>query len=366
MYSCRINILHRLDAQFAAYYTVPSHRIDERADMGARTFEEITPEWLSAVLGEQGSLLAGKVTGVKQARSTSITAHNATLELGYSDDAEGTLPGKLFFKRNGRIAEAQFYRHVAPLMTDVGLLVCYDAGYDDTGSHLLLEYVDTTHFAPPDALPMSVTYCEMVMDLLADLHGQWWRRPELNGNIGAIAEDTPGFLFQQASQHFAQFVDYLGDRLSEKRRRYLERILSAFPRYRSSSPKTLVHGDAHWWNFLYPHDPRQNGLYLIDWAVWHVDFGVSDIAYTVALECYPEHRARIEKALVRRYHERLLTHDITDYAWERCWEDYRRAIIDHCLWPIFWQRWELPTTIWWFALECILSAFEDLHCEEFI
>jgi thiamine kinase-like enzyme len=329
-------------------------------------FEELTPEWLTAVLRRNGSLEAGTVTAVNQVRSTSVTAHNATLELTYSKDAQGKLPAKLFFKRNGRDAEAKFYQHVAPKMSNVRLLACYDAAYDGNRSHLLLEYLENTHFAPPDAIPMSLAYCEMIMDTLADVHAQWWERPELDGEISAIAEDTSAFLFEQASTHFAPFVDYLGDRLSEKRRRWLERILSAFPRYRSKSPKTLVHGDAHWWNFLYPHDPRQNRLYLIDWAVWHIDFGVSDIAYTVALECYPEHRARIEQALVRRYHERLLSNNVAAYSWERCWEDYRRAVIDHCLWPIFWYRWNLSPNIWWFALECTLSAFEDLHCEEYL
>ena len=95
---------------------------------------------------------------------------------------------------------------------------------------------------------------------------------------------------RSASQHFAAFVDTLGDRLSAKRRGLYEKSL-LIPGYRPSGPKTLVHGDAHWGNFLYPYDPTAYSLYLIDWAVWHVNSGVGDLAYTIALQCYPERRA---------------------------------------------------------------------------
>jgi thiamine kinase-like enzyme len=334
--------------------------------MPALTFEEITPQWLTDVLSKYDSLQSGSVIAVTHNRSTSNTADNTTLELTYSHDATGTLPGKLFFKRNQRIAEAQFYLDVAPALSSVNLLTCYDADHDESGSHLLLEYIEHTHFAPPEALPMPLGYCEMIVDALADVHAQWWEHPRLTGDIGVLAENTPALIAEQGKQHFSRFVDYLGDRLSEKRRRTLEHILAAYPHYRSISPKTLVHGDAHWWNFLYPHDRTQHKLYLIDWAVWHINVGVSDIAYTIAVECYPEHRARIEKTLVGRYHERLLSHNITGYTWDQCWEDYRRSVIDHCLWAISWHYWSLPPTIWWFALECTMSAFEDLHCEEFL
>jgi hypothetical protein len=183
----------------------------------------------------------------------------------------------------------------------------------------------------------------------------------VSGRRLAPATDVPGFMFAEASQHFAAFVDVLGDRLSDKRRGDYEKILAAFPRYHPAAPRTLVHGDAHWWNFLYPHDHAANKLYLIDWAVWNVNFGVSDLAYNIALQCYPERRARIERSLVHRYHHRLQANGIQDYDWEQCWEDYRRMVIEHCLWAILWQHWNLSPNIWWLSLECTLAAFEDLH-----
>ena len=213
---------------------------------------------------------------------------------------------------------------------------------------------------------MPLAYTEVIVDALADLHGQFWDAPQLRQEIGDLASDVPEFSFTLASRHFATFVDTLGDRLSTMRRSFLERILADYPRYCPRGPKTLVHGDADRGNFLYPHDPSAHALYLIDWAVWHVNFGVGDLAYAIALQCYPERRAWIEQPLLRRYHHRLLAHGIQDYGWEQCWEEYRRMVIEQCLWPIVWHHFDLPPNVWWCALECTLAAFEDLRCEEFL
>jgi thiamine kinase-like enzyme len=336
-------------------------------NMSVITFDQITPEWLTTVLKQNGSLLTGRVTNIKQVRDPNPMAYNVTLHVVYSEDAQGTYPADLFFKQNRNTEEARFYRHIASTLHDVAVLTCYDVQYNDSNSHLLLQYVEGTHFTAPDALPMPLLYNEMIVDALADLHFQFWDRPRLSLDIGTLAPDVPASMFDRVSQHFPAFVDYLGERLSSRRRSHYEKILASYPQYRpSTSPKTLVHGDAHWGNFLYPHDPAAHKLYMIDWAVWNINFGVGDLAYNIALQCYPERRTRIEQPLIRRYHDRLLKLGVQDYSWERCWEDYRRMVIEQCLWIIFWQHWDLSPNIWWFALECTLAAFEDLGCEDFL
>ena len=334
--------------------------------MSVRTFNQITPAWLTAVLTRQGSLLTGQVLHVEQTRDPNPITQNATLLLTYSPDALGVCPRRLFFKQNPKSAEARFYQKIAPTLTHTSVPRCYDAAYDDANSHVLVAYVEQTHFAPPEAVPMPLVYSEMIVDALADLHGQFWGAPQLRPEIAELASDVPEFSFGTASKHFAAFVDVLGDRLSAPRRGYYERILATYPRYRPKGPQTLVHGDAHWGNFLYPHDPSAHKLYLIDWAVWHVNFGVGDLAYAVALQCYPERRARIEQPLVCRYYNRLLAQGVRDYGWGQCWEEYRRMVIEQCLWPVVWHYFDLSPNVWWFALECTLAAFEDLHCEEFL
>jgi Ecdysteroid kinase-like family len=126
-----------------------------------------------------------------------------------------------------------------------------------------------------------------------------------------------------------------------------------------------VHGDTHYWNFLAPRDPAMDKVRIVDWAVWHIGVGPSDLAYMIVLFWFPERRARMEQALVRRYHARLLERGVVGYDWEQCWLDYRAAVIFHLFWPIFWHR-GLPASIWWDALEKGMLAFEDLECEELL
>lgn len=333
--------------------------------MSVKTFDEIIPTWLTEVLIARGALISGRVEHVEQKRDPNLVTHNATLIVSYSSDARGSCPTKLFFKNDQRTSEAKFYGAIAPTLAGVVVPICYDAQYDAGNSHVLLEYVERTYFTPPEVLPVSLIYHEKVIDTLADVHSQFWNHPRLQQDIGALAADIPQFTFTICNQHFAAFVDYLGDGLSKKRRNYYEKVLAQFPKHHPATLKTLVHGDAHFWNFLYPHDTAQP-LYLLDWAMWHLNVGVSDVAFNIALQCYPQHRSYIEKPLVQRYHSRLLENGVRDYAWEQCWEDYRRMVIDQCLLAIQWQHFGLPASIWWVALECGLSAFEDLQCEEFL
>lgn len=331
--------------------------------LSVKTFNDITPTWLTTILMQCGDLTAGQVQHVTQRLDPN---RNATLLLTYSPDAQGTCPHRLFFKQGPRTAEAKFYQKIAPMLTNPMAPICYDAQYTDASSHLLTAYMAQTHFAGPEAVPMPLVYHELIVDALAALHSQFWDHPQLEQEIGALAKNVPEFSFTRASQHFATFVDTLGDRLSTKRRGYYERILANYPHYRPHGAKTLVHGDTHWGNFLYPHDPSAHNLYVIDWAEWHINFGVGDLAYTIALQCYPERRAWLEQPLMRHYHNRLWAYGIHEYSWEQCWEDYRRMVIAQCLWPIVWHHFDLSPNVWWFALECTLAAFEDLNCQAFL
>ena len=141
--------------------------------MSVKTFGEITPAWLTDILTQHGSLLAGQVLHVDQTRDPNPITQNATLHLTYTSDARGACPHRLFFKQNPNAAEARFYQQIAPTLTNTAVPICYDAQFDDANSHVLVAYVEQTHFAPPEALPMPLVYSEMIVDALADLHSQF-------------------------------------------------------------------------------------------------------------------------------------------------------------------------------------------------
>jgi thiamine kinase-like enzyme len=203
------------------------------------------------------------------------------------------------------------------------------------------------------------------MDSLARFHAHWWEHPRLQIDIGALAEDIPAFLLREAQAHFADFVDFMADRLSAERRALYEKIMAQAPR-RPAHALTLAHGDAHFWNLLAPRNPAEGRVLMIDWAVWHLNTGPSDVAYMLAQHWYPERRARFERPLLQRYHAQLLAHGITNYAWEHCWTDYRLSVVSLVLWPIFWWAHQLSPHIWWHNLERGWLAFTDLGCADFL
>ena len=60
--------------------------------MSVKTFAEITPDWLTAILTQRGGLIAGQVQCVEQTRDPNPVTQNATLLLTYSTDARWHLP----------------------------------------------------------------------------------------------------------------------------------------------------------------------------------------------------------------------------------------------------------------------------------
>src|SRR5438132_1203024 len=86
-----------------------------------------------------------------------------------------------------------------------------------------------------------------------------------SGEVGSRATPTAGNLAQtveRTERTVQAFLQFLGDRLSAPRRRVFERLLANQASLRGrqiARPHTVVHGDAHWWNFLYPRESNGDG-----------------------------------------------------------------------------------------------------------
>jgi len=103
---------------------------------------------------------------------------------------------------------------------------------------------------------------------------------------------------------FARFVDITGDRLSPERRRRCERMLAGrrvlARRLVTNKDLTLVHGDAHVGNMLYPREGSGDRVRFVDWEIWRTRPGAWDLAYLMAVHWFPERR--------RSFEDRLLQH----------------------------------------------------------
>jgi len=343
--------------------------------------EQVTPDWLTAVLRDAGALARGRVVHVDADTSNPFVSMVARLSLTYSDDTPTEAPQRLFLKiANPEIyqkwpergkREVEFY---GAIPTDdyckLPLPRCYNAVWSEAGFHLLLDDLTVTHRIIPHPFPPPSSQCKQVVDALARLHDYWWNDARLSVSMGRATEQKT--VFNGDEDFYPAFADFLGEALWDERRAIFERAITASPRLHERLHQgnlTLIHGDAHAWNFLYPRDPDGMAI-LVDWEAWDADVGVFDLAYMMTLFWFPAHRARVEKALVRRYHECLIENGVQHYDWDACWYDYRHSVIRLLFRPVGWWR-ERPddqgwAEIWWPRLERIICAYQDLGCEELL
>ena len=361
--------------------------------------EQVTPAWLTEVLRDAGCLDKGEAVSVwterEQTRSLTNVFH---LSVMYSEDAPLSAPPRLFLKISGtehrsgfNHKEIEFYNTIARDAQGLPLIRCYDAYYSmETGaSHILLDDVSQTHTQTKAPLPPSIKDCELAIDCIAHLHARFWEHPQWVKGQGRRADaKTVELIREILSQYVPAFAEFLGDRLPAERLSIYKRILAGpmRPWQRMIEPEglTVSHGDAHWWNFLYPRDDAEergydgnhydedsnhayaNKAVIFDWHLWHVDIPLKDLAFMIALNWYPQRRARLEQPLLRRYHAALVKRGVKNFSWEDCWHDYRQAVIRELFVPV-WQWWDrMEPANWWSSLERIWMAFEDLHCAELL
>jgi hypothetical protein len=269
--------------------------------------------------------------------------------------------------------EVQFHTEIARMMDGPPVVPCYDALFcDETGrAHLLFLDVSDTHTQPTYPLPPSLPQCESAMDAFAEVHAFWWDHPAL-GEIDELpdAESTLAYV-TSVRGCFPRFADFLGDRLSNARRRLYDGVLASLPRLFERVARgtglTLIHGDASFQNVLVPRDLHTGRALLIDWQLWGISFAAEDLANLIALHWYPGRRKETERDLLRRYHAGLVRHGVEGYAWADCWRDYRLAVVTRALFMPMWQ-WSSgqPPRSWWANLECAMQAFNDLGCAELL
>jgi hypothetical protein len=343
---------------------------------------QVTTDWLNAVLREHGCLPSGRVSALDASQRPTTTSTVAWLRPTYSEDAPDSAPARLLLKMSklgfhpqfGQ-NEVDFYRRVVPVMDHAPVVRCFDAVYspETQQSHLLLEDLSDSHMEVDSRPPPPRETCEQIMDCLARFHAGWWEHPWLGTDVGELPE-PPDVATMQGT--LAGFLSFIGDQLPLNKQHIYERVVStALDRWRrrfakegarSSDGLTVIHGDAHFENFLVPRDLEHGQVCIIDWQFWNVSMGSQDLAFMIARNWTREERRLLDMNLVRRYHDALLRRGVKGYSWEECWLGYRDLCIENILIPMWqWQGQLTPETDW-DGLEKAFDAFEDLACEELL
>lgn len=351
------------------------------------TINQVTPAWLTKLLREKGYLRQGVVTNIQTielSKRNSIIYH---LVVAHSDNTKPrSAPTRFVLKLpHPDFAwdhkEVEFYNTIVPLMLkaypgdDLPVLRCYDAVYSAATkrSHLLLEDVSSTHFTTAGLMPPTLGHCQQVVEAYAFFHAYWWEHPHLGHDIGELlTEAAIDSFLTEAQAKFQDFVDVMGQRLVKMQRDALEAVVSAWPMRRrqrlvQGQGVTLVHRDPHPLNFLYPHDPTQSTVKLIDWQSWRVDTGIDDLAYLMACHWPLEQRVSLERNLLRRYHRQLVAFGVENYSWADCQYDYRASVI-RCLFflMVAYSPAQLEGETWWNRIERGLETFQQWDCADLL
>jgi len=332
---------------------------------------------LSRWLRHSGNLSCGTVTqaDVDLEHQTEIS-RLFFLTAAYSADAPADLPRRLVVKtppvqanaEDYSPSELQFYREVAPVLASPPVVRCL-AVVENEGT-IVLEDLRATHDHPPWPIPPTKDQAEIAIDALAHVHGSYWEAPVLGKTIGRLhTVESLTSMVQGVAALLPAFFDAFADSLPTETREIYERVFASSlkPWLRLIEPHalTIIHGDAHTWNFLFPR-AGSGPAYLIDWQLWHIDVGARDLAFLMALHLFPDRRRELETPLLRRYHDSLLAYGVANYSPADLWLDYRRCVVRNLTMPIiFWNRGMKPEG-WWRRLECALAAYRDLDCDELL
>lgn len=345
--------------------------------------EEVTSEWLTAALAASGALTRGAVASFEQEMGQGNWSTHARLMLKYTDEAQGSLPRRLFLKmvnidlgdQSFDASEVMYYRRDYVDVADAPLLRCYDAQYsEDLGRyHILLDDVSETHITAAEKAP-SLDYGLALAEGFAVLHARWWGKQRL------VEAGAP----MHSASHIRNFaaiaepgVDHLLRRFSsELKPHWLDALRELFAKHpqamiaRTLDPNgfTLVHGDPGEQNILVP---RQGDypVYLIDrqpfdWALttW---LGVYDLAYAIVLDWPTETRRQCEIPILERYYACLNSYGVRGYSREQLFDDYRLCVAicvyvatEYCRGGIN-ERW-IHTLL--AMLQRSLTACDDLGC----
>src|SRR5262245_8637862 len=271
----------------------PSRALRRNPDVAPPT----TALQLSSALSAAGTLQHGSIVDVAitEQIQTDIS-HLWFLEVEYAADSSPKLPTRLVLKwplknsaapdRGG--PENFFYRELAPSLPSPPVVRCLaTAPLDSHQQWMILEDLRASHSNPPWPEPPSDKEAHEAVAALAQLHARWWESPTFGSTVGTLHTETSlRTMVYDISAHLPGLVDDLGEDLPVADRLVLETVFNSSlrPWLRLVEPRalTVVHGDAHTWNFLFPRS-GEGATYLFDWQVWHLDVGPRDLAFMIAL-----------------------------------------------------------------------------------
>ncbi len=296
--------------------------------------EEITPVWLSEVLGLP-------VTGASAERvGTGQVGMSVRYRLTYSG-APAASPRSVVAKlpspdevsratgvqlRNYE-REVKFYREVAGT---VGIRTphCYFADWNEATGDFTLLLEDLAPSTQGDQIEgCSLDQARLALEELARLHAPRWGDPTLDDIewLSRRQPDDAAMLQGLYQMMWPSFSDRYGQYLDPEQRALGEWFggeIGPWLRLRTP-PFTVTHGDYRLDNMMFGTPEGGHPLAVVDWQTPGHQMAAGDLAYFLGAGLLPEQRRAHERDLVAGYHAGLLAGGVTALSLDALWEQYR-------------------------------------------
>lgn len=307
----------------------------------------VPPETLTAALKSAGLLRGARVVALNASvigRGQGLTSALWRIIPTYSED-DAAAPRSVIAKMssasgdNREIALAlRFMERECRAYANIGRTgmlerpVCYHQAVDpDSGDGLLL-LEDLGALAAEDQVAgIRPPRARTALAALASFHAEWWRSPATRRSLGLPRFDDPvivGTVEKIYAAAWPAFLETYESRLPARFLRILEQVGAAIGPLAgrlASGPVTVLHGDFRADNLFFGRKDGKKAVWAIDWQIACIGAGVFDAAYFLSQSVSTD--AASERGLLEEYHQALFAGGVTDYPFEQCLADYRRAVI---------------------------------------
>jgi hypothetical protein len=304
--------------------------------------EELTPDWLTAALGDAG--VGTAVADVSHRRvgngqigtSYRLRVTYADPDAAAAEGAPATLVAKMAAGDPGtRQIIAGGYRNEVGFYQDLvgGLAVraprCWYAAISDDSTCFVLLLEDVSPAQPGDQVRgCTVEEARAAVVNLAGLHGPRWNDPALEEGTWFSRHDEAGAeLYAQAfAGAVPTFLDRFGARLSADDPTTLDDVAEHLAAWLLARPErsSLIHGDYRPDNLMFAPDGTVTAL---DWQTLGLGLPGRDVGYLLGTSLDPGLRRRAERDLVAAYHQALTAHGVDDHDVDVAFEDYRLGVV---------------------------------------
>jgi thiamine kinase-like enzyme len=274
------------------------------------------------------------------------------------------------------IKEVEFYKFIKNI-TDINLPIaqCFDAYIsEDKDKYILLLKDLSNEFYPPKKVDItSENIWFSAACSLANLHTTFWNSTQIGSQQLPIdsMEEINSYI-KNTYDSYEKFMKYVGDRFDAKTLTIFEHALrisveletETYKRICNKDNITLIHGDSHIYNFMFPHNQSKSSI-IIDFQFWGVGIGSRDLAH-LTREAFPKtYGEEFHQLLMRKYHDTLLLNGIKGYSWDNCWNDYRKQVASMVLIPMFqYAFFNLKYEDWSNDISSLIFTYKLLHCEQ--